>query len=89
MIPFAVGKAKAERTLKMPAFQSHIIDSSSKLDMEKQKWVEEHARRLQHLFEKWQNPIGINGSEYRKHLADELSECYDQPLKKSIIEKIV
>ncbi|MCJ7693271.1 MAG: hypothetical protein MUO22_07630 [Sedimentisphaerales bacterium] len=73
----------------MPVFQTHITDSSRKWSEEKQKWVEEHARRVQQLFEKWQNPLGINGSEYRKHLSDELSDCYDQPLRKSIIEKIV
>ncbi len=73
----------------MPAFQSHTADSSRKWDQEKQKWVEDHARRLQQIFEKWQNPLGINGSDYRKHLNDELSDGYDQPLRKSIIEKIV
>lgn len=73
----------------MSALQNYAVESPKKTDKEKQQWIEEHARRLQRLFEQWQNPLGINGSEYRKHLNDELSDCYDQPLRKSIIEKIV
>lgn len=73
----------------MSAPRTHIVESSEQPGKEKQEWAEEHARRLQRLFEQWQNPLGINGSEYRKHLKAELSDCYDQPLRKSLIEQIV
>jgi len=72
----------------MSASQTHTVGSSEQPGNEKQLWVEEHARRLQRLFEQWQNPLGINGAEYRKHLKAELSDCYDQPLRKSLIEQI-
>ena len=55
---------------------------------EKQRGVEEHARRLQQLFEKWQKPLCIDGEEYRKYLNEELSGYCDEPLLKSLIESI-
>ena len=54
----------------------------------KQRWAEEHAHRLQHLFEQWQKPLGIDGGEYRKHLTEELAKQCDEPLLKSLIESI-
>ena len=54
----------------------------------KQRWAEEHARRLQHLFEQWQKPLAIDGEEYRKHLIEELANHCDEPLLKSLIESI-
>ena len=55
---------------------------------ERQKWAEEHARRLQHLFEQWQKPLCIDGEEYRKYLTEDLLDCCDEPLLKSLIESI-
>ncbi|MHC4265740.1 MAG: hypothetical protein ACYSUK_07395 [Planctomycetota bacterium] len=55
---------------------------------EKQKWVEENARRLQHLFEQWQTPLGINGGQYQKYLTDELNDYCDDPLLRSLIDSI-
>lgn len=55
---------------------------------EKEKWVEEHARRLQYLFEQWQKPLCIDGEEYRKYLTEELPGYCDNPLLKSLIESI-
>jgi len=57
-------------------------------EKEKQKWIEEHARRLQQLFEQWQKPLCINGEEYRKYLTEELPSYCDEPLLKSLIESI-
>jgi len=58
------------------------------LPSEKEKWVEEHARRLQLLFEKWQKPLGIDGDEYVKYLREELADRCDEPVWKSLIESI-
>lgn len=55
---------------------------------EKQRWIEEHARRLQQLFEQWQKPLCIDGEEYRKYLTEELPGYCDEPLLKSLIESI-
>ena len=69
--------------------QSVEICSPTGSAEEKQRWVEEHARGLQHLFEQWQKPLGIDGEKYRKHLTEELINCCDEPLLKSLIESIV
>jgi hypothetical protein len=55
---------------------------------EKQKWVEEHARRLQGLFVQWQKPLGIESGEYRKYLTEELLGYCDEPLLRSLVESI-
>ncbi len=69
--------------------QSVGVFAPSGSDAEKQKWVEEHARQLQHVFEQWQKPLGIDGEEYRKYLTEELVHYYcDEPLLKSLIESI-
>ncbi len=68
--------------------QSVEISAPAGSEQEKQRWVEEHARRLQHLFEQWQKPLGIDGEEYRKHLTEELASQCDEPLLKSLIESI-
>ena len=66
------------------------VTAQTASEEEKEKWAEEHACRLQHLFEQWQKPLGIDGEEYRKHLTEELVHYYcDEPLLKSLIESIV
>jgi hypothetical protein len=57
-------------------------------EKEKQRWVEKHARRLQHRFEKWQKPLGIDGRDYQRFLSEELCDCYNEPLRKSLVESI-
>ena len=69
--------------------QSAEISVPASCEEEKQKWVEEHAHRLQHLFEQWQKPLCIDGEEYRKYLTEELLGCCDKPLLKSLIESII
>ena len=68
--------------------QSAETSVSVACEEEKQRWVEEHARRLQHLFEKWQKPLHIDGEEYRKYLTEELLSYCDNPLLKSLIESV-
>lgn len=60
----------------------------ARTEEDKGRWVEEHARCLQHLFEQWQTPLGIDGEEYRKYLTEELPGYCDEPLLKSLIESI-
>ena len=52
------------------------------------QWAEQHARQLQQVFHQWQETIGIDGQEYRKHLEKELSVYWDDPLLKTLIESI-
>jgi len=68
--------------------QSVEISVSAACEEEKQRWVEEYARRLQDLFEQWQKPLCIDGEEYRKYLTEELLGYCDRPLLKSLIESI-
>jgi hypothetical protein len=58
------------------------------LEGQKQQWAEEHARRIQKQFEKWQRPLGIDGKEYAEHLRIELIRCCDNPLLKELIESM-
>ena len=69
-------------------FQSVEVHAGAADEEVKQKWVEEHALRLEHLFEQWQSPLGIDCEEYHKFLKEQLSDYYDQPLQKSLIELI-
>jgi len=55
---------------------------------EKQEWVRIHALRIEELFEQWQKPLGIDGTDYSRALIKELSNCCDEPLRKSLIESI-
>ena len=52
------------------------------------KWAEEHAIRLQRLFEPWQKPLGIDGGNYGLYLKEELTSYYDEPLLRSFIESL-
>ena len=58
------------------------------LNGQKQMWVEEHARLIQRQFEQWQQPLGIDGSEYIDYLRDELVNYCDDPLLKALIESM-
>lgn len=58
------------------------------LTKEKQEWAEEHALRMVRQFKQWQKPLGINGEQYRRYLAQELLDCHDDPLRKSLVESI-
>ena len=68
--------------------QSRASYHQSATDQKKKEWAEEHAKRLQGLFEQWQKPLGINGQEYCRYTQDELSACYEDPILRSLIESI-
>jgi hypothetical protein len=57
-------------------------------EKDKQVWAEKHARRLERRFKQWQRPLDINGEQYRRYLAQELLDCHDDPLRKSLVESI-
>ena len=58
------------------------------MDGQKIQWAQEHARRIQKQFEKWQEPLGIDGQEYAEYLRIELIQYCDNPLMKEFIESI-
>ena len=74
----------------MEVYHTQYVEIFARVGSEedKQKWAEEHARSLQHLFEQWQKPFGIGGEEYREYLTENLVNYCDEPLLKSLIESI-
>ena len=58
------------------------------LAAEKQEWAQQHAHLLEQKFVQWQEPLGIDGSDYLEYLTKELLEYCDEPLRKSLIELI-
>ena len=53
--------------------------------LEKRQWVESYAGRILAAFTRWQSPLGVD-EEYAEFVQDELSEYYDNPLKRALIE---
>ena len=74
--------------MKVRHIQSVEVCSSVLSEGERQKWAKEHAHRLQHLFEQWQEPLGISNDEYGKYLEEDLLDCCNDPLLKSLIDSI-
>ena len=60
----------------------------SSKEEEKREWARKYAFRIEHRFEQWQKPIGIDGTEYLHSLTEELVDICDNPLRKSLIESI-
>ncbi len=55
---------------------------------QKIKWAQENALGIQKRFEQWQQPLGIDGTEYVEYLKNELIEYCDDPLLKEYFESI-
>ncbi len=68
--------------------RSVILEIKRMLDGQRQQWVEEHAQRLKKLFEKWQQPLGIDDSEYTEYLRTELINCCEDELLRELIESM-
>ena len=54
-------------------------------DAEKQEWVLCYTRRILASFEEWKTPLGV-GADYAEDLKKHLTDSYDDPLKKELIE---
>ncbi len=57
-------------------------------ERQKREWAQLHAQRLNCLFEKWQQPLGIDSEPYCDRLLEELLDACDDPLRKSLIETL-
>ena len=68
--------------------QTTEVSVQTTSEKDKEKWVKDQVLRLQHLFEQWQKPLGIDCHEYRKYLTEELTNCCDEPLLKSLMSSI-
>jgi hypothetical protein len=54
---------------------------------EAKEWAEKHSVLIQHLYEKWQKPFGID-CEYQGYLKKDMLKDYHDPLKKELFESI-
>ena len=74
--------------MEISCLQSGETYLQSSYEENKYQWAEEHAYRLQDLFQQWQKPLGIDAEGYGKYLSKELLDYCDEPLLKSFIESI-
>ncbi len=51
----------------------------------KTQWVRHHANNMFRLWLSWRTPLGV-ARDYLKHLRQDLSAFYDDPLKRALIE---
>lgn len=70
-------------------FNINEIEVNSPLPVEdREEWARSHACQFQQIFEQWQRPLGIDSEPYEKHLEKVLSDYWDDPLLKTLIEMI-
>lgn len=51
----------------------------------KKRWIERYAELIFKSWQSWQSPLGV-ASGYRVQICRDLSEYYDDPMKRSFIE---
>ncbi len=51
----------------------------------KEEWMHKYAQRILKVWQTWQTPLGID-ERYSEVLKDQLSEYFDDPLKRELIE---
>ena len=56
------------------------------LAMTKEGWIEEHALKILNMWQLSHTPLGKVDDEYLTKLRVDLSDYFDDPLKKSLIE---
>ncbi len=55
------------------------------VEVTKQAWVDEYASRILQVWYKWPSPFGLD-KQYSKEVKSQLSEYFDDPLKRDLIE---
>ncbi len=51
----------------------------------KSDWISKYAFNMLDLHQNWQSPLGID-QQYIEHIKEYLETCFDDPLKRSLIE---
>ena len=51
----------------------------------KEEWMHEYAQRILRMWQTWQTPLGVD-DRYCEVLKEQLSEYFDDPLKRELIE---
>ncbi len=55
------------------------------INTKKQRWVDHYARLILQSWTVWVTPLGI-ASDYIVQIREDLSGCYDNPIRRSFIE---
>ncbi|MHC5060434.1 MAG: hypothetical protein ACYTFK_05050 [Planctomycetota bacterium] len=55
------------------------------IEMTKDAWIDIYAERVLQVWQRLQSPLGIDG-QYSQQVKNQLSEFFDDPLKRSLIE---
>jgi len=55
------------------------------IEVTKEMWVDEYANRILQVWHKWPSPFGLD-KQYSKEVKNQLSEYFDDPLKRDLIE---
>jgi len=64
---------------------AYKIESGSSAQQSKEAWVEHYANQILRLLSAWGSCLGVS-RQYLVLLRQELTESYEQPLRKSFIE---
>ena len=51
----------------------------------KEQWLDEYADRILKIWQNWETPLGVD-DKYNLTVRKQLSEYFDDPLKKELIE---
>ncbi len=54
-------------------------------DISKQSWIDIYSGKILRMWGRWESPLGID-EDYLSQLKNELSEYFDDPLKRALIE---
>jgi len=55
------------------------------VEVTKETWVDEYAGRILQVWHKWPSPFGLD-KQYSEEVKNQLSEYFDDPLKRDLIE---
>jgi hypothetical protein len=51
----------------------------------KEQWLDEYADRIMKIWQNWETPLGVD-DDYSLTVRKQLTEYFDDPLKKELIE---
>lgn len=58
---------------------------TTELRIERDRWIHKYALRILHQFQQWQTPLGVT-NRYLAQIKKDLTQYYDDPLKRLFVE---
>lgn len=52
----------------------------------KEDWIQKYAMRVLEMWQSWQGPLGCVDEKYINQIKSELSEQFEDPLKRAMVE---